>query len=189
MLLSIPESAADTHYEYRPVFPGNPVFPLLWGQSRITLPQLFRMDEQQAVFRWQHGGYPGIHFADHVFRPYQRCIDAPDNPFEKGYVPVTGGNDTLPVPLVHIQGMQVPQILIRTDGIHVGIDTVSRLYPVFGKGKPFPLGKRMHHFRLRFIHILYPERHGPLHSVQVIVDAHSLEHEQWGGYPPQPEFR
>ena len=40
-------------------------------------------------------------------------------------------NDTFPVPLVHITGVKVIQLLVPADGVHVGVKSLARLKAVF----------------------------------------------------------
>ena len=146
------------------------------------------MYEQQSFFPREHRSYLRIHFTDHIFRPDHRGINAADSLLQESDIAVSFRDHPFPVPLVDIQGMQIAQLLICPDGIHIGIDPISRLDTVFSQRKSFPFGKGMHDFRLGICHILDPERYRTLHSVEIIVDSHPFEDEKRGGHPAQPEF-
>ena len=51
--------------------------------------------------------------------------NGPDNELEIFAVPVFPGNDLFPVPLVYIDGVDVVQILIPANGVHIGIQAVA----------------------------------------------------------------
>ena len=80
----------------------------------------------------------GIGFAGKKFRTENGCIDTADDTFQKGSCSVVFRNDHLPVPLVYIERMEVVQFLIGTNGVHVGINAIARLYLVVGQRQPFP---------------------------------------------------
>ena len=94
----------------------------------------------------------------------------------------------LPVPLVHIERVEVIQLLVCTNGVHVGIDTVARLNVIFGQGQAFPFCQRVYHLCLCIAQILYGERHGALHAVEVIVYAETFQHKQGSCDAAQPQF-
>ena len=187
MLLSVSEPAAYADDEYRTIFLGDCVFSFLWRKVWISLPQFFGVNEQYRIRK--HRGYLRIHFADHIFRPDHRRIYAVHCPFQERDCPFFGSDDALPVPLVDIQGMQIVQLFICPYRIHVGVDAVPRLYPVFCKSESLPFCERMYHLRFGFSHILDFEGYRALHSVEVIIDAHPFQHEQGGGHPVQSQFR
>ena len=96
----------------------------------------------------------GIGFTGKKFRTENGCIDTADDTFQKGSCSVVFRNDRLPVPLVYIERMEVVQFLIGTNGVHVGINAIARLYLVVGQRQPFPFRQRVYHFCLCFSHIL-----------------------------------
>ena len=133
--------------------------------------------------------YLPVALAYEEFRAQDGRIYSPDDILQKLQVPLSLLHHHLPVPLVHIERVQVVQFLIGTNGIHVGIYSVSRLHMVVGKRHPLPFCERMHHLRRGVAHILYRETHGALHSVQVVVDAESLHNEQRRRNASQLQFR
>ena len=85
--------------------------------------------------------------------------------------------------------MQVSKFLISTYRVHICINTISRTDVIVGKRHSFPFCKRVYHFGLLVPQVLDRERHGTLHSVQVVVYTHTLKNEQWGCYAAESEFR
>ena len=115
-----------------------------------------------------------IHFTHHVFRASHGRIDADDDLLQEFYCSLFGGDGTFPVPLVHVERVQIAQLFVGTDGIHIGIDTIARTDAVFGQGEAFPLCQRVNHFGLCIAQILDREGYGTFHTVQVVVDTHSF---------------
>ena len=84
----------------------------------------------------------------------------------------------LPVPLVHIERVQIVQVFGGANGVHIGVESVARRYIVGSEFHSFPLCKRMYHFGASRVHTVYCERHGMLHAIEVVVDARSTQHKQ-----------
>ena len=74
--------------------------------------------------------------------------------------------------------MKVSQLLICADGVHIGINAVSRFDVVIGQSQSFPFGQRVYHFGLRISQIFDRERNRSLYSVQIIVDSHPFQYEE-----------
>ena len=51
-----------------------------------------------------------------------------------------------PVPLIHVDGMQIVQLFVRADGVHIGVNAVTSFNFVVGQGEAFPFGQGMHDF-------------------------------------------
>ena len=60
--------------------------------------------------------------------------------------------DLFPVPLVYIAGMQIIQLLVPADGIHIRIQPFPRQESVITKRHTFPLSKRLY-----YLHIFVPD--------------------------------
>ena len=85
-------------------------------------------------------------------------------------IPVFPGDDLLPVPLVYIDGMDIIQILVPADGIHVGIEAVSHAETVALQGQPLPLGQGMHHLGI-LAHGGNIEADRPLITVEIVIQT------------------
>ena len=83
-----------------------------------------RIGLTRQVLRTSNGGIDALY---HVLQERQRTILLAD--------------DGLPVPLVDIQRVQIVQLLIGADGVHVGIDAVARLYLILGQRQTLPFGQ------------------------------------------------
>ena len=74
--------------------------------------------------------------------------------------------------------MQVVEFLESADGVHVGVEAISRGNVVRTQLGTFPLCQRVHHLGRAVVHRLDGERHGTLHSIEVVVKASAGEHKQ-----------
>ena len=106
-----------------------------------------------------------------------------------GYDVTRLNGDGLPVPLINIQRMEVIEFLVGTDGIHIGIDTIARLYLVLCQRETLPFSQRVHHLGLGVAQILDGETHRSLHTIQVVINAQSLQHEERCRHAAQPQLR
>ena len=66
---------------------------------------------------------------------------------------------------------------------------MARLYLILCQRQTLPLGQRMNHLSTGFAQILDRERHSALHTVQVVVDTQSLQHEERCRHTTQTQFR
>ena len=71
--------------------------------------------------------------------------------------------------------MEVVQLLVGTQGVHVGIDAAARGDAEFGELQALPFRERMDYLRLLLIETEHGEPDGTLHAVQVVVDTRSGE--------------
>ena len=154
--------------------------PLTGGQVGEPVLQLLGGDEVHVPvgLEGQHGkGVPqgggGVAHGAH---------DVPDRLLQVQRVPVPGGDVLLPVPLVHVDGVEVVHHLVPADGVHVGVEAGAggELIPL--QGQPLPLGQGVDHLSVG-AHVGDVEGDGPLHAVQVVVEAGLAVHEQGGGDP------
>ena len=88
------------------------------------------------------------------------------------------GNHCFPVPLVNIERVEIVKLLVCSDGIHVGIYAISRIYLVFCKRHTLPLSQRMNNLCLSVAKILYRKGHCPFHTIEVVVYAKTLKYKQ-----------
>jgi len=86
------------------------VFPLLWSQIRVHIQQLLRVDEEDFV--GQLGLYLREFHIELVLRDLDGLVDSLHRLLQKGKIPVRRVHHLLPVPLVHIDGVQIVQIFI-----------------------------------------------------------------------------
>ena len=124
------------------------------------------------------------HLIDQVFRAHHRRIDSSDDLLQEGHIALLLAHDQFPVPLIHIEGVEIAQLLIRANRVHIGIDTVTLLDLVISQCQSFPFRQRVYDLRFCVTQILDWERNSPFRTIQVIVNTHSLEHEKWGRDTP-----
>ena len=85
--------------------------------------------------------------------------------------------------------MQVVELFISTNSIHIGVYSVVRFYLVLSKRETLPLGKGMYNLSFLVAKVFDREGNGAFHTVKVIIDAEALEHEEWSCDTTETEFR
>ena len=152
------------------------LLPLHRRKVGIKLPGLFGVDEcdvlRQLLCTCR------IVFGNEECCPLNGLVNLCDNALEESKVSLTVRHHALPVPLVHVDGVDVIDVIVRTDGVHVGVKTCSRSEPVVRKRHALPLCKALDDLHRGLVHIADVETHRPLHSVEVIVDSAIRLHEQ-----------
>ena len=91
-----------------------------------------------------------------------------------------GGDDLLPVPLIHIDGVQGIGDLIPADGIHVGVQPGIHRKPYVPERLPLPLGQTVYHLRpvLDLWHAGDIEADRTLHTAEIVIEPGGGIHEQ-----------
>ena len=112
--------------------------------------------------------------AHEVFGASYGGIYALHHVLKEGECALVLGDDSLPVPLVYIQRVEVVELFVGTDGAHVGVHAVARMQLILGKCNALPLGKRVYHLCLLVAEVLYGECNRTLHTIEVVIDAESL---------------
>ena len=177
---------ADAHKEGGGVVLHIGVLPLLRGQVGVQVLQLLGREEGNIGRQLGQYRQLGEHRAQERLGVRQRPHDGTHRLLQIVGVPVLCPDDLLPVPLVHIGGVEVVQLLVPADGVHVGIKALSLVELVALQGQALPLGQRVDHYGLP-LDAPDVEGHRALHTVQVVVDAAGLGHEQGGGHPVQAQ--
>ncbi len=182
------ERFADLHDERGAVLAGDFVFALRRGQVGVHILQLLAGDEKHAA-RKLCADFGKLPF-EGVARHADRIDDARDRLLEVIDIPVGGGDDLLPVPLVDIHRVEIVQRrFVAADGVHVGIQTVARIEVVALERPALPFGQRMHHFKLTSVRSGHVEGNGTLHAVEVIVQAGIRADKQRSGHALEIECR
>ena len=178
--------AADAHEEGGGVVLHPGVLPLLGGQVGPAVLQLLGGDEGHLGVHQGQGGELRVHRPDGGLGVGHRLDDGAHRLLQKGLVPVPGGDDLLPVPLVHVHRVEIVQLLVPADGVHVGVQPLAHRELIAVQGHALPLGQGVDHLGL-------PPGEGDvegdraLHSVQVVVEAAGRLHKQGGGHPAQAQ--
>ena len=183
MLFAGFQNAADLHQEHGVVFGADSVFPLLGGFVRPAILQFLRGDEIHIPIQLDPQAGEG-----HVQRFTGFAYggdDGPNGGLQIGFVPILAGDDLLPVPLIHIDGVDIVQIvLVPADSVHVGVQPLAYMEAVALQRQTLPLGQRMYHLgvlsdagNIKF--------YRALRAIQVVVQAGVGGHKQGGGHPAQ----
>ena len=112
--------------------------------------------------------------ARQIFRTSDGSIDAGYHILQEGQRAVLASYHGFPVPLIHVERVEVIQFLIGADGIHIGVDAVATLHLLLGQSQSFPLCQRVYYLGPLLAHVLDRERHGAFNAVQVVVDTQPL---------------
>ena len=187
MLLAIRQASADANHEHSTHLLADGILALLRREGGVALQQLLGMNEVNLLGQERLQLRVGL--AHQVFRTANGSIDAVHHILQECQRAVFLTDHCLPVPLVHIQRVQVVEFLVGTDGIHVRIDAVAAFHLLLGQRQSLPLRQRVHHLGTLLAHILDGECHGTLHTVQVVVDAKALQHEQRSRHTAQSQLR
>ena len=168
------------------MLPDVDLFPLRGNFIRVHILQLLGGDE--AHFRGQIGAQLGIADMEPVIGIADGADNGTDNQLEEIQIAVFPGDDFLPVPLIHIDGVDVIQRLIPADGVHIGIKAVAHSEMVALQGKALPLCQRMHHLSF-CTHGGNIEADRPFVAIEVIVQAGILGNEQGGRHALEVQGR
>ena len=183
--LSVGQFAADADQEQRAVFAGRRLLALLGRQRGELLQQLLGLEERDPL--GQDGRDVGIKFVNLLLDGLHRLVYRFDGRFQEAEVALFGTHRALPVPLVDVERMDVVQLLVGADGVHVGVQPVSRGDLVGPEFHALPFGQRVHHLGPAVAQVADRERHGALHAVQIVVDACARKDEQRGRDAAQAE--
>ncbi|OPZ96622.1 MAG: hypothetical protein BWY71_01880 [Planctomycetes bacterium ADurb.Bin412] len=136
--------AADADDEDCTQFAGDFGFPLAGREAWVAAGEVFGMNKGD--FFGQDGGDLGIFFAGEGLGLTQDGIDCIHYLFEKAEVTFVMVHDPFPVPLVHVDGVEVVEVVfVAADGVHVGIETLARLETIVSQDHTFPFGQGEDH--------------------------------------------
>ena len=174
--------AADLHEKHRMMLAQDRVFALLGGLVGIQVLQLLGRDEEDLAVQLRVKARESD--AEGVIRLADRADNVAHGALEIGNVAVFARDDLFPVPLVDVDGVEVVDLLVTPDGVHIGKQALADVELVALQRQPLPLGQRMHDLRLS-ADVRDVETDRALIAVQIVVQAGSLLHEQRRGYAAQ----
>ena len=159
------------------------VFPLLGRHLRVSILQLLGGDKADLPLQLGQDGKLGIDGLHGILGVADGADDVHHRQLQIVQVPVLRQDHLFPVPLIHIDRVQVIQlVLIPADGVHIGVQALAGVEAIAFQRQTLPLGQRLHH--------LCPpvgaedvKGHWPLDAVQVIVQAGLLIHKQGCRHP------
>ena len=178
MLLSALQYIADLHEEHGPLLLYDAVFPLFRSEVRVQVLEFLRRDEEDV-------GVDGlmqvrILVVHERLRRDQSVDDALHRLLEELLVALVLGDDTFPVPLVDVDGVERVALVVPADGRHVRVHALARVEPVAAESGTFPLRQRLDHLG-RPVDVQHIEFDFALDAVQVVVDAAGRGDEQRAG--------
>ena len=175
--------AADLHDQRRAVCAQECVLAILRvGQVRVHVLQFLRGDARH--FATQLHADAGKLPAQAVGHVHDAVHDLLRGALERVECAILARDDLFPVPLVHVDRVEVVQLLVASDGVHIGVQAAAHVEIIALQRQALPLGQRMHHLALG-AHGRHVEADGALHAVQVVVQAGLSPHEQRRGHAAQ----
>ena len=159
------------------------VLPLLGRHLRVHVLQLLCGDKAHLPLQPGQDGKLGIDGLHGVLGVADGADNVHHRQLQIVQVSVLRQDHLLPVPLVHVDRVQVVQlVLVPADGVHVGVDALAGVEAVALQRQPLPLGQGLHHLR-PVVGAEDIEGHRPLIAVQVVVQAGLLIHKQGCRHP------
>ena len=178
------QGAADAHEEGHWMLPYPGILPFLGAALRPAVLQLLGGDKGDLLLHQGQSGELGKHREEGALGLPHGGNDGVHRLPQIGLVPVPGGDHLLPVPLIHVDRVEVVQLLIPADGVHVGIQALTHGELVAVQGHALPLGQGVYHLGVP-PNGGYVKGDGALHPVEIVVQAGGCLHEQRGGHPAQ----
>ena len=182
VLLAGAQGLADLHEEHRVMLPADLRLPLVGRQIGIAVLQLLGGDEVDLPVRLEGQNREDV--AQRGRGVTDGAHDVQHGVLQILHIPVFCIDMLFPVPLVHVDGVEVVHFLIPADGVHVRIEAGAQLELIALEGQTLPLGQGVHHLAVS-AHIGDIEGHRTLHTVKVIVQARFSVHKQRGGHTMQ----
>ena len=181
MGLAALQRGTDLHQEGGAVLLHEGILALLRGQVRVLVLQLLGGDEDHV------GGVQGqvLQLREHGVQVHLSGADGrhdgAHHALQVGLIAVLLPDDLFPVPLVHIDGVEVVQVLVPADGVHITVQALAHPEAVILEGLALPLCQRLDHlcFNAAVFHI---EGDFPLDAVQVVVQAGRGLHKERCGH-------
>ena len=152
---------ADLPDEYSAAFPADGVFTLLGRHAGPAVFQLLARHKRNAALQLhtELGKLP-FHL---IQRAAHGMHDVLHGLFQVSLRAVLAQDDLFPVPLVHINRVQIVQRLVAANGVHIRHKPVAGEKVVLVQRKALPFRQRVHHLGGR-LHRRDIERHRALHT-------------------------
>lgn len=176
--LAVGEGGADADDKDGSVAADGLEFALFRRQRGVGLEQLLGMDEGD-VFRQARRDVREI-FIDHQLGGFDGLVNFSDDVFEEADVAVGVGDGALPVPLVNVERVEVVEVFVGADGVHVGVEPEAGGDVVEAELHALPFGERVDDLGALAVEGADIERNGFLDAVEVVVDACAREDKERG---------
>ena len=172
----------DLHEKHRVMLLANGILALLGRVVGPAILQLLGGDEVDLPV--QLGVQAGERHLQRIVGLHHCADDGADGLLQIGHVAVAALDDLLPVPLIHVDGVEVVHLLVAADGVHVGEQALAGLEVVALQRQTLPLGQGVYHLPV-CAHIGNIKGNRALHAVQVVVQAGIFLYEQGSGNTAQ----
>ena len=186
MGLAIGQLVTDLHQEDGAFFLSDQVLAFLGRLIRIAVRQLlggYKIDVLRKNL------FNVIILDGHVFfRFLQGLVNLPDGFFQIFYIPVFLQDNFFPVPLIHVDGVNIIRILIPADGAHICVEAFADVEAVLLQGVALPFCQGMNDLGGTLILLLDAEGNGALHTVQIVVQSGFRRNEERSGDTQQIEL-
>ena len=183
---SVGEHPANADDEHGAPAAHDLVLTLFGIQAGVELHQLLGVDEMDFLREFRDD--LGELHEKLVLGDLDGLVDAANGLLEETQVAVFAADDLLPVPLIHVDGVEVVQFFVGPQGVHVGVDAAPGTDAHLRQLDALPFGQGVHDFRLALVHVADGEADGPLHAVQLVVEAGPGEHDHRGGHAQQGQL-
>ena len=177
MRLAGAEFSADALNEDGSMLLGEGIFSLLGRQIGIEILQLLRGDEGHMAVQKRRIAELGILAAHGQLRIIDAGNDARNSLMERECGTRFRRDDLFPIPLIDVYGMQVIQLFIAPDGVHIRIDALAGMDIIAIECHALPFGEGMDDLRLS-ICVGDIEANGTLDAVEVVIQTGGRLHEQ-----------
>ena len=148
---------------------GYRIFSFLRCFVRIHIFQFLRRDEKDFVRNFRlNVSVKSVYIVAEVLN---RIVNGRNRFFQIFFGSLFLCDNFFPVPLVNINGMKVIEVFVSSDGVHIGVDAVSRLDSVFAECHSLPLCKGLYDFHFQFVNILKCKAYSSFRAVQVVVET------------------
>ena len=168
MRFAVGKLAADLLDEYGAVLLCIEILALARRLAGVQADELLARDtaDLAAERQRQHGVFR-LH--DRL-RITDRLHDGARRPLKIGKRALFPCDDLLPVPLIHIDRMEIVERLVAANGVHVRIQSAPLAEAIPVQRIALPLCERMHHLGIQPC-ARRVKAYRPLHAVQVIVQT------------------
>ena len=186
MFLAVRESAADPYDENGTVSSSRLGLALGRCPMRELPEQLFGLDENDLL--WQDRRNVAVCFVYPPFLTADHTVNSANDPLEEFEIAVFCADCPFPIPLIDINRMDVVQLLVGPNRIHVGVKAEAGRNAVSPELYPFPLGQRVYDLYVGSAQGRHRKSYGPFGPVQVVVDARPRADEKGCRHPTQVEL-
>ena len=168
MGLTVCQLVADLHQADGAFLAADQVLALLGSLVRIEGFQLGGCDKEDIMRK----DLLNVVVADrHVFLGLAKdSVDILDDRLEGLHGAVLFGDDLFPVPLVHVDGVDVVGVLVAADRHHVGVQAFTYAESVFSQRVALPFGQGMDDF-CHLAGFFDVKRDRALHAIEIVIES------------------